>query len=53
MAATIEAAIGKAVLRKAIDWAYSPRPDSMASHIEWLKTPPKRHAPSEPRVQGP
>ncbi|MEJ8852337.1 Tn3 family transposase [Variovorax rhizosphaerae] len=46
MAATIEVAIGKAALRKVIDWAYSLRPDSMVSHIEWLKTPPKRHAPS-------
>ena len=46
MAATIEAAIGKAALRKAVNWAYSPQAGSMGSHIEWLKTPPGRHAPS-------
>ncbi|EWS60879.1 Transposase, TnpA family [Methylibium sp. T29-B] len=47
MAATIEAAIGKAALRRAIDWAYSPQAGGlMGSHLEWLKTPPKRHAPS-------
>ena len=46
MAATIEGAIGKAALRKAIDWAYSPQAGLMGSHLEWLKTPPKRHSPS-------
>ena len=40
MAVTIEAAIGKAALRKAIDWAYSPLAGLMRSHLEWLKTPP-------------
>ncbi|MEO7056911.1 MAG: Tn3 family transposase [Caldimonas sp.] len=46
MAATIEAAVGKAALRKVIDWAYSPQTGSIGSHLEWLKTPPKRHSPS-------
>ena len=45
MAATIEAAIGKPALRKAIDWAYSTQPTATGSRIEWLKTPPRRHAP--------
>jgi len=59
MAATIEAAIGKATLRQAIDWAYAPSPATSGSHLEWLKTPPQRHAPSttvdpgeDPRSQG-
>src|SRR5215216_3129988 len=46
MTATIEAAIGKAALRQAIDWAYAPSPAASGSHLEWLKTPPQRHAPS-------
>ena len=46
MAATIETAIGKAALRQAIDWAYAPSPAASGSHLEWLKTPPQRHAPS-------
>ncbi|PSL80483.1 hypothetical protein C7T35_32150 [Variovorax sp. WS11] len=46
MAATIEAAIGKAALRQAIDWAYAPSPATSGSHLEWLKTPPQRNAPS-------
>ena len=46
MAATIEAAIGKEALRQAIDWAYAPSPAASGSHLEWLKTPPERHAPS-------
>ena len=39
-------AIGKAALRQAIDWAYAPSPATSGSHLEWLKTPPQRHAPS-------
>ncbi|MDM0109876.1 DUF4158 domain-containing protein [Variovorax sp. J22R24] len=46
MAATIEAALGKVALRQAIDWAYAPSPADSSSHLEWLKTPPQRHAPS-------
>ena len=46
MAATIDAAIGKSALRQAIDWAYAPSPATSGSHLEWLKTPPRRHAPS-------
>ena len=46
MAATIEAGVGKAALLKAIDWSYAPKAGLMGSHLEWLKTPPKRHSPS-------
>ena len=43
IAATIEAGVGKAALLKAIDWSYAPKAGLMGSHLEWLKTPPKRH----------
>ena len=46
MAATIEAGVGKAALLTAIDWSYAPKAGLMGSHLEWLKTPPKRHSPS-------
>jgi len=46
MATTIEAWLGKAVLLKAIDWSYASQDGTAASHLEWLKTPPKRHSPS-------
>ena len=46
MAAKIEAGVGKAALLKAIDWSYAPKAGLMGSHLEWLKTPPKRHSPS-------
>lgn len=45
MAATIEAGVGKAALLNAIDWSYAPQAGLMGSHLEWLKTPPKRHSP--------
>jgi ABC-type branched-subunit amino acid transport system ATPase component len=46
MATTIEPGVGKAALLKAIDWSYAPQDGTIGSHIEWLKTPPKRHSPS-------
>jgi hypothetical protein len=49
MAATIEAAIGKAALRQAIDWAYAPSPATSGSHLEWLKTPPRAQRPEHDR----
>src|SRR5450755_2631314 len=45
MAVTIEEAIGKPALRKAIDWAYSTQRMTTGSRIEWLKTPPRHHSP--------
>lgn len=45
MATTIEANVGKADLLKAIDWSYSVRAGLVGTHLEWLKTPPKRHSP--------
>ena len=46
MAATIEAGVGKAALLKAIDWCYATQSKGVATQLEWLKTPPKRHSPS-------
>jgi hypothetical protein len=46
MAATIEVGVGKAALLKAIDWSYAPQAGLIGSHLEWPKTPPKRHSPS-------
>ena len=46
MAATIGAGLGKAALLKAVDWSYAPQDRMVGSHLEWLKTPPKRHSPS-------
>ena len=45
-AATIEAGFGKAALLQAVDWPYAPQDRLVGSHLEWLKTPPKRHSPS-------
>jgi hypothetical protein len=45
MASSIGAGVGKAALLKAIDWSYAPKAGLMGSHLEWLKTPPKRHSP--------
>lgn len=46
MAATIESGLGKVALKTAIDWSYASHHRMVGSHLEWLKTPPKRHAPS-------
>ena len=42
----VSAAVPPAAALKAIDAAYSARPGTDATHMEWLKTPSKRHGPS-------
>ena len=42
----ITAAVPADVLRKWRESVYSARPDGTINHLEWLRTPPKRHAPS-------
>ena len=46
MAATVEAGLDKAALLKAVDWSYARQDSMVGSHLEWLKTPAKRHSPS-------
>ena len=46
MAATFEAGLDKAALLKAVDWSCARQHSMVGSHLEWLKTPPKRHSPS-------
>ncbi|QNK67157.1 Tn3 family transposase [Variovorax sp. PAMC26660] len=43
---TITAAVPTPALKRCRDSAYSLRPDGIATHLEWLKTPPKRDGPS-------
>ena len=42
----VNAAVPPAAAQKVIDAAYSARPGSDITHLEWLKTPSKRHGPS-------
>jgi hypothetical protein len=46
MAQAIEGELGRASVEQALKWAYAPAPAAGATRIEWLKTPPGRHAPS-------
>ena len=43
---TIVAAVPAASLKHCRELAYSLRPDGAATHLEWLKTPSKRHGPT-------
>ncbi len=43
---TITVAISKADLKRCHQSAYSTRSGDTANHLEWLKTPPRRHGPS-------
>ena len=42
----VNAAVPPAAAQKTIDAAYSARPGTDATHLEWLKTPSKRHGSS-------
>ena len=42
----VNAAVPPGAASKVIDSAYSARPNGDGTHLEWLKTPPKRHGPS-------
>lgn len=42
----VNAAVPPSAARKVIDAAYSSRPGADTTHLEWLKTPSKRHGPS-------
>lgn len=42
----VNAAVPPANLQRLVESAYSIRPSSGTTHIEWLKTPSKRHGPS-------
>jgi TnpA family transposase len=46
MALAIECELGRAAIEQALKWAYSSTSIDGGTHIEWLKTPPGRHAPS-------
>ena len=42
---TIATAVPAATFRQVRESVYRLRPDGVANHLEWLKTPPKRHGP--------
>jgi hypothetical protein len=42
----VNAAVPPSAASKVIDSAYSARPNGDGTHLEWLKTPSKRHGPS-------
>ena len=42
----VNAAVPLSAAQKVIDSAYSARAGSDSTHLEWLKTPCKRHGPS-------
>jgi TnpA family transposase len=46
MALAIECELGRTAIEQALKWAYSSTSIDGGTHIEWLKTPPGRHAPS-------
>ncbi|MES2249226.1 MAG: Tn3 family transposase [Pseudomonadota bacterium] len=43
---TLKAAVPATAVKRCQDSAYSLRPDGIATHLEWLKTPSKRDGPS-------
>jgi hypothetical protein len=46
MALAMEQELCRAEIERALKWAYSSTSADGGTHIEWLKTPPGRHAPS-------
>ncbi len=46
MALAIESEIGQQAVAAVVQWAYEDAPIGGATRIEWLKTPPGRHAPT-------
>lgn len=46
MLAAIWTAVGAAAIRRCREWAYTAREGEEMTNLEWLKTPPGRHAPS-------
>jgi hypothetical protein len=46
MLAAVRTAIGATAIRRCRDWAYATCDGEEMTNLEWLKTPPGRHAPS-------
>lgn len=46
MLAEVRTAIGATAIRRCREWAYAKRDGEEMTNLEWLKTPPGRHAPS-------